>query len=498
MLHRRSLWIRAILLWCQAWLASASLVPSLEQSFFFDWNTPGQPYPIPVTQQCQTLHITWERGTAVGPNPVSPYYLQVYTSNFLVPFIISVGDGLQYDWTVPFAPGTLYQMCMFDKNGNTGGCQDVYTMIPSNSSTPSCANVTFPSPLQVDASVPNGPLSQYGWVDQCTDISLVPRNGTPPYIMTVAPSLHPPFNITGDGTKPLNWTVSLSWSSSFFISVVDAAGNVWSNGLIHSGGGGSTACLSGQLPQGSSGGISPGIAIGSSLAGLGAGLIAGSLGAILFFHFRNKKRKSMDSLIDLRGSHPGSPQGLGGNSLGLSTHTSGYGNRMSNLPSGTQYHVEPFILPTVAEDGHLHSPSSPTHAHSNPSLNTSPSAETRPDSSGRTQNQVYVVHHDGGRAPVTVYTQEGTQVVELPPGYPGGVSEVGGPLRNPHSHGGHEARSETVPGSSGVGSGSSDTGRTEGSAPAATELPANLQQVRRPGHIQKPAASRVNRPQSRD
>ena len=32
-------------------------------------------------------------------------------------------------------------------------------------------------------------------------------------------------------------------------------------------------------------------------------------------------------------------------------------------------------------------------------------------------NQVYVVHHDAGRAPVTVYTSEGAEVIELPPHY---------------------------------------------------------------------------------
>lgn len=31
---------------------------------------------------------------------------------------------------------------------------------------------------------------------------------------------------------------------------------------------------------------------------------------------------------------------------------------------------------------------------------------------------VYVVHHDGGRPPVTVYTSDGAEVVELPPEYP--------------------------------------------------------------------------------
>lgn len=271
-----------------------------------------------------------------------------------------------------------------------------------------------------------------------------------------------------------------------------------------------------------SSGVSPGIAIGSSLAGLGVGLAVGMMSAIAFFHFRGVKRRSTDSLIDLRGSsHLGSPQGaysqalsvnshyqaipnsagLMENSLGLSTNTSSFGNRTSGLPSGTQYHIEPFVLPPVTEDGRLRSPTSPTHANpSNPSINAPPPApetSSRPTSSGRTQNQVYVVHHDGGRAPVTVYTQEGTQVVELPPGYPGGVDEHGGPLLNPHSHAGHDTRSEAAPASSGVGSGSSDAGRTEGSAPAAVEPPAFLQQLRRPGGIQKPAVSRVNRPNAR-
>lgn len=58
-----------------------------------------------------------------------------------------------------------YQICMFDKFGNTGGCQDTYTVIPSPS-TPTCANVTFPPQLSVTAVVDNGPMSQYGWIDQ--------------------------------------------------------------------------------------------------------------------------------------------------------------------------------------------------------------------------------------------------------------------------------------------------------------------------------------------
>ena len=46
-------------------------------------------------------------------------------------------------------------------------------------------------------------------------------------------------------------------------------------------------------------------------------------------------------------------------------------------------------------------------------------AQMRPPfgSSGSAQH-VYVVHHDGGRPPpVTVFTSDGTEVVELPPQY---------------------------------------------------------------------------------
>jgi hypothetical protein len=46
------------------------------------------------------------------------------------------------------------------------------------------------------------------------------------------------------------------------------------------------------------------------------------------------------------------------------------------------------------------------------------------DASG---HQVYVVHHDAGRAPISVYTPEGANVVELPPSYgPRGSAEPPG------------------------------------------------------------------------
>lgn len=151
---------------------------------------------------------------SASPTAITYKPLSVYLS----PLIIEVGDVLSYvralnkkcelwltilqSWTVPFAPGTQYQICMFDKFGNTGGCQATYTVIPPTS-TPTCGNVTFPPQLGVAAVVDNGPMSQYGWVDQvsarsffinifltrprqCTDIQLTPTNGTAPFTLTAS------------------------------------------------------------------------------------------------------------------------------------------------------------------------------------------------------------------------------------------------------------------------------------------------------------------------
>jgi hypothetical protein len=61
-------------------------------------------------------------------------------------------------------------------------------------------------------------------------------------------------------------------------------------------------------------------------------------------------------------------------------------------------------------------PISPSNDPSSPS-SSSPLRPPRPLAENRQPSQVFVVHHDGGRAPVTVYTSDGTEVVELPPQY---------------------------------------------------------------------------------
>lgn len=93
--------------------------------------------------------------------------------------------------------------------------------------------------------------------------------------------------------------------------------------------------------------------------------------------------------------------------------------RLHRLASpGSGYEVEPFRLPPpepVAEStGQDTMPLSPT-VRSEPSQ----------DSQHRNLSHVYVVHHDAGRAPVTVYTPDGTEVIELPPRYTGEGSNPG-------------------------------------------------------------------------
>jgi hypothetical protein len=58
-----------------------------------------------------------------------------------------------------------------DSTGVSGGCQDMYTVIPNSSFTlqnpANCTNVTLPTnSLDVDASVVNGAFAQYGWPAQ--------------------------------------------------------------------------------------------------------------------------------------------------------------------------------------------------------------------------------------------------------------------------------------------------------------------------------------------
>ena len=142
----------------------------------------------------------------------------------------------------------------------------------------------------------------------------------------------------------------------------------------------------------------------------------------------------------------------------------------------SSYHIEPFVLPPDHELGARSSATtSPANTlfdrHTqNTSLTgtidrsrspeasvfsqpaTSPAASAAPGPlpfpprraltpESRSGSQVFVVHHDGGRPPVTVYAADGTEIVELPPRYIDSGSSAG-PSSDPSVP--SDTRSETT------------------------------------------------------
>ncbi|KAJ3968796.1 hypothetical protein EV361DRAFT_391630 [Lentinula raphanica] len=259
------------------------VVPFIEPGFFFSYGN------IPVTEQCETVRLIWGRQSAIGQNPVAPYFFQVFTSSFVFPFIVDAGIGgdagdgnLFFDFTVPFFPGTQYQICMYDSNGLPGGCQVMFTMIQnSTTANPTCTNMTMPAAdkvLQVDGVVDGGHLSQDGFINQCDDVSIKPLNGTPPFTLTVSPPNHPPYNITSNTMDPIVWTVSLSRAMPFFLSLVSSEGMVWANGPMGVGRSDDDTCLAPDTMKKSK---AHAIAAGASVGSLFGGLILAGVALVV-------------------------------------------------------------------------------------------------------------------------------------------------------------------------------------------------------------------------
>jgi hypothetical protein len=195
--------------------------------------------------------------------------------------------------------------------------------------------------------------------------------------------------------------------------------------------------------------VSAAVAAGSSIAGIVLGALIGLVAGWLFLYYRKRERRpypigrgSKTSLAQLDemptpglssysdySRVPLSPgHEFGGSLSGSSAGPSTTSSRLHHAVS--QYHIEPFIPPgtdgpdpttpvaAVTSDGRQ----SPSQSH-NRVVSGGSTAEAAASGAGHgrqstTQGQqVYVVHHDGGRAPVTVYTADGTEVVELPPSY---------------------------------------------------------------------------------
>ncbi|KAF4600170.1 hypothetical protein EYR40_007281 [Pleurotus pulmonarius] len=250
------------LVWLHLPLALATIIKPMELGFLWDYDNTVSPR-IAVSQQCETIHMTMTRPQqfASMPNPVSPYMLHVYASGFTVPFRIPLGNGPNFEWVVPFAPGTIYQGCMFDKNDLPGGCLDKYTVIRNfTDPNPTCNNVTLPPELGVEALDKVGPLSNNGFIDQCSDV-------TPQAL-------------------------------SFWISLVDGGKDsdnsrfMWAIGPQHSGGPGTNGCLAPDRipPQ-----KARATAVGAGVGALFGGLLLGILGAFLFWRARLRDLESTKS-----------------------------------------------------------------------------------------------------------------------------------------------------------------------------------------------------------
>jgi len=415
------------------------------QLWLFDWDSAGvdPTVSLPQTAQCDTLNIKWSRASNDVPDYVPPFYLKIYTSVDPVPFLIPAGTGLSTNFTVPFAPGTQYQICMVDSVGNSGGCQASYTVYPNNTFTqdpktknvtivpPTCANVTSPfGQINVTGVDVNGPLTRMAWADQCTDISVKPTNGTPPFILSIAPTYHPPMNITSNTMDAINWTVTLGWAHQFYMSLTDANGNSWMTGPLHSGGNGPTDCLvlggnnlGLSASVGSQGGISSKVVIGSTIGAAVFGILVGLLASLCL----NRKKQSK----------PTPEEGKEKDATAL-----------ASTSRGSRFAVEPYPLPSQSE------PQSPEVVGGNLSRSTSPNSTMHPgrsemarQTSDGSSRQVYVVHHDGGRPNISVYHPEGANVVELPPSYgprtpleaQGGQSSLAQRMESPKGHKRREA-----------------------------------------------------------
>lgn len=131
------------------------------------------------------------------------------------------------------------------------------------------------------------------------------------------------------------------------------------------------------------------------------------------------------------------------------------------LSASQGYLVEPFVMPD--EEGRTVDPSTSSTAYSPPARVTAMNESLSP--AARIQSHVYVLHHDSNIPPVTIYHQEGTDIVELPPRYP------------PYSAPYNDAITETTR------SAATTDSRSEGNA---GNVPLNLHQPRQPAKVGKP------------
>jgi hypothetical protein len=195
------------------------------------------------------------------------------------------------------------------------------------------------------------------------------------------------------------------------------------------------------------------IAIGAGAGGLGVGLLI--LVVVLFFQRRHRlSKRYVDQALHVPPTTPGalSTRETPVPSTPLSSLRS---NLLRTRNRSLTYNIEPFIMPGEEEP------------LSRESVSPVPGGIGRTvssdDSPFGTQNQIYVVHHDSQAPPVTIYHEDGTRIVELPPRYAASDSGL--------SEGANEAR---------TGRRSRSDSRSDGERADATATQRILREHRRP------------------
>ncbi|WWD00600.1 hypothetical protein V866_007535 [Kwoniella sp. B9012] len=287
------------------------------QSFLFGFTSSHQ--VLPITPSCPSP-LTLSALTPTNEqtsDPKAPYTMITLVHEQLIDSTgiqferlysasLDVGDMSKVkDVRHPWMNGTQFIACIWGSNGASGGCQDLYTVVPSEdtldayatpNSTCRTSNVleswvpAANETLDVEVLGPSGDVSWNAWPASCSDLQINPKNGTPPYTLLVAPAAHPPVNIT-TSTLPINYTVRLTHGQAFMLGLYDSSGKSWAFGPLHAGASDDLACLAvatgQQLPEKEE-------KIGVSvLAGSVAGaFVVGALGAVglMWFLLGGKKR----------------------------------------------------------------------------------------------------------------------------------------------------------------------------------------------------------------
>ncbi|RSH92194.1 hypothetical protein EHS25_008609 [Saitozyma podzolica] len=286
------------------------------QAFLFGFTTSS--LILPVTASCPTPLTLSQLTTTNNPNAPDPS--APYTMVMLVHEQLEDGAGARYERMYsasmnvgdmsavksinhPWMNGTQFIACMWSANGVSGGCQDLFTVVPSeltadayatSSSTCRASNVSgsWVTPprdtLNVQVEGQYGNLATNGWPAACSDIRVTPKNGTAPFTLLVAPAFHPPVNITTPSLSSMNYTIRLTHGQAFMIGVYDSAGNSFAFGPLHAGDSNNLGCLqvaTGQtMPD-----VGSKITLSELVGSVTGSFVLGAIGATIAILFLRRK-----------------------------------------------------------------------------------------------------------------------------------------------------------------------------------------------------------------